>query len=487
MRRVSSPSGYIVLGLGDQFECYDEPGLGIGLRSDWKISLVRWSTSPPLLFSVALVVRFLSIHKNSLYLVNFRDHLDFGFEVGRIARSLVQGQGFSSPFIGPSGPTAWLGPVYPLLAAGVFKLFGIYTPGSAVVILALNSMFAALTCLCIVAIGRETFGPKTGWWAAWIYALLPFEIAWATHWVWDTTLSALLLTVAFLLTLRLARGTAEARLWLAYGAVWGVIILTNGSLLSFLPLAAAWLALKLPSFRMRLAGSLLLACIIASPWWIRNWHTLHAFVPMRSNFGMELYLGNHEGARGYIMGWDHPVWNDEEMEHYRTVGEIAYVREKGEISREWIVAHPGEFVRLSLKRALIFWAGVPQRERLGPFYNVRIRHSIYFTASALAIWGAFLAWRRGIPGAQLFVGLFALYPLVYYITHTHARYRAPMEPLMMLSGVALVVAAFSRGSDRDRAFPASDATVTSEESAGSTRTRRFQRRNSPPAAVRTPK
>jgi hypothetical protein len=45
------------------------------------------------------------------------DHFGFGWEMGRIARSLVRGQGYANPFNGVSGPTAWTPPLYPLLMA----------------------------------------------------------------------------------------------------------------------------------------------------------------------------------------------------------------------------------------------------------------------------------------------------------------------------------------------------------------------------------
>src|SRR6202451_4844324 len=56
-----------------------------------------------------------------------RDHWHFGYETGRIARSIVQGHGFSSPLFADTGPTAWMSPIYPYIVAGVFKVFGIYT------------------------------------------------------------------------------------------------------------------------------------------------------------------------------------------------------------------------------------------------------------------------------------------------------------------------------------------------------------------------
>src|SRR5262249_40898891 len=51
----------------------------------------------------------------------------FENEAGNIASALAQGHGFSEVFRKPTGPTAWLAPVYPLLLASIFRLFGIFT------------------------------------------------------------------------------------------------------------------------------------------------------------------------------------------------------------------------------------------------------------------------------------------------------------------------------------------------------------------------
>src|ERR671912_310662 len=100
---------------------------------------------PWVIFLVALSVRLLVM----LYMQSFQiqDTWEFGFETGRIASSIASGQGFSSPLKGPSGPTAWLPPIYPYMLAGIFKFFGIYSVDSALVALTLNSVFSALTCV----------------------------------------------------------------------------------------------------------------------------------------------------------------------------------------------------------------------------------------------------------------------------------------------------------------------------------------------------
>ena len=49
------------------------------------------------------------------------DHFAFGWEMGRIGRSIALGQGFSSPYGGDTGPSAWEPPLYPYLMGAVFN------------------------------------------------------------------------------------------------------------------------------------------------------------------------------------------------------------------------------------------------------------------------------------------------------------------------------------------------------------------------------
>src|SRR5580700_6192756 len=62
-----------------------------------------------------------------------REHMAFGWEVGRVAHSIATGHGFGNLFYGETGPTAMTAPLYPYLMAGVFRLFGVYSAHSAIV------------------------------------------------------------------------------------------------------------------------------------------------------------------------------------------------------------------------------------------------------------------------------------------------------------------------------------------------------------------
>src|SRR6202047_4790157 len=115
--------------------------------------------SLPVITLVALALRIVAIH--FLYTDtwnNFREHLLFGFEVGRIARSIAAGHGYGNPMYFQTAPAAWMTPIYPSLRAGIFKLFGTYSRNSAFVILGLNSLFSALICIPNFFIAQRSFG-----------------------------------------------------------------------------------------------------------------------------------------------------------------------------------------------------------------------------------------------------------------------------------------------------------------------------------------
>src|SRR5581483_8212862 len=95
------------------------------------------------------------------------DHFGFVWEMGRVGRSLALGACFSNPFVGSTGPTAWEPPLYPSLTAGVFKIFGIYTNASAIVLLLINNTSCALTAIPIFLIGRRCLGEQVDVCGAW--------------------------------------------------------------------------------------------------------------------------------------------------------------------------------------------------------------------------------------------------------------------------------------------------------------------------------
>jgi 4-amino-4-deoxy-L-arabinose transferase-like glycosyltransferase len=412
--------------------------------------LRQHSCSLLMVVAVSLLLQILTIAVFHTY--KFRtadDHFGFGWEMGRVGRAIAEGKGFSNPYGEKTGPTAWEPPLYPYLIGGVFKLFGIYSNGSAFVLLTINSIFAALTCVPIFLIARHSFGEKVALWSAWTWAMLPYVIYWSVRWIWDTTISPFLLCLVFFLALRLSDSAASWRTYAVFGLLWGLLVLANPSCLSFLPPCIFWIWLcrrkhsgsSLPGFA--LAFVIMGACL--SPWLVRNYNTFGRFVFIRDDFGLQLRLGNGPYADGLLMAYLQPNLNVYEMQRFRQLGELQY----GELCKQeafaFIRDHPGRFAVISIKRFIYYWAGAPK-----PNEGVAVtaaRSSLFLGSSVLALWGLGRALRQRKPGAWLFALLVLSYPTVYYFVFPHARYRHVIEPELLVLAVFLVTEATWR---RDR-------------------------------------
>lgn len=376
-------------------------------------------------------------------------NFDFGYEMGRIGRSLAQGQGFSNPFNEPTGPTAWEPPLYPFLIAGIFRLFGVYSRASAIFLLSINSIFSALTCIPIFLIAKRCFDEKVAVWTSWTWALLPSVVYWCARWVWETSLAALLLALIFSLTLELEEKDG-LKPWLQFGLLWSVAALTNTALLAFLPVSGLWIWYRRAKLGKRsLAGVVLASTIFVAsiaPWLVRNYSVFGKFIFMRSNFGAELRLGNGPGADGTWMDYLHPSKNVFEMGRYRELGELAYVAERKREAMAYIREDYTRFASLSLRRFIYYWDGLPKASNsavVGYFSN-----SLFLASSVLGFWGLGHALRKHKPGAWLFFWLVLSYPLVYYFVFPHPRYRHPIEPELGILIVYIISEVEGRGRSR---------------------------------------
>ena len=367
------------------------------------------------------------------------DHFAFGWEMGRVARSIALGQGFSNPYGDNTGPTAWEPPLYPHLMAGVFKLFGIYTYASAWVLLSINSLFSALTCIPIYLIARKTFGESIALWSVWTWAVLPYVWYWSVHWIWDTTLTPLLLSFIFLIALELEDRGGRLH-WVIFGLLWGIGALANPSMLAFLPFCGLWIWWR--RYRRGLAsiGGVVLSSLVffavLSPWLIRNYEVFGRFVFIRDDFGLQFRLGNGKGAEGMLMAYLQPNLNKLEFEKFQRMGELAYAADCKRLAFEWIRENPGRFAVVSLKRFFYYWNGVPRPSDSRILWD--FRNSLFLASSVVALWGLLRALRQKRRGAWLFAGLVLTYPTTYYFVFPHARYRHPIEPELLILAVFLL-------------------------------------------------
>ncbi len=392
-----------------------------------------------LVFAVALVVRvfFLTLIPEDAL------QPSGDWELDAIAMSVVESGQFANPYIEPTGPTAHLAPVPPFMLALIYKIFGITMLGGLVGWLVRMIFQSAIWGLLPWIGERLGIGWKAGLTAGLAGALWP---QWLAH--GEALASVLLGLLVVAIVSRwdtvgrqsaarrstAPRPTASLLLGAAFGFSFHLQPVFLVVLLGYLAFEVWY---RSDRARWGSAGLVLLGALVVSiPWGIRNYRAFDAVLFVRSNFGLELRMGNHEGATANI---DDPHFNDwpphprthaSETRKIRDLGEVAYMRQSGREAVAWIRSSPGDFARLTAQRVRYFWLGA---------LDDPVMALAFVTLAGLAALGVVRV-LRGLPAphaAALLIPLLT-YPLVYYLVPWQHRYRFPIEwILFLLAGAAL--------------------------------------------------
>ncbi|MGH9484674.1 MAG: hypothetical protein ACRD1F_06430 [Terriglobales bacterium] len=406
-----------------------------------KLSLSLWSAvAATAALRIAFAARYLAQQAHRTLHV-----LPFVYESGNVARALATGHGFASPLGMPSGPTAWVAPVYPSLLAVLFHLFGVASFSAFIAAVAVNIVFATLVCFPLyfatLAMLRSGHGIRTARAAAilacWLWALYPNAILLTYESMWNGCLSALLGIVLLWATLRLRPTPQPLRNWAFYGMLWGLVLLTNPIFLAVLPvllLCLAWPRGGISRWRhAALALAVLMACIL--PWTVRNYRDFHALVPVRSDLGLSLWLGNNAHSTVPWHGQQHPLDNLAERARFLRHGEIPYMHAKLAAAVRYIASHPEQTAHRSWLRFCAFWSGGtpdPLRAFLrGGWMNRYVLIcDLLFALAALGAIIVFLRRPRALVWALISFPL--LIPCAYYLTEAIPRYRLAIDPELIL-------------------------------------------------------
>jgi hypothetical protein len=405
----------------------------------------------------------------------------FQQETGNIAYSLVRGRGFSSPQGSETGPTAWLTPTYPLLIAAIFRVFGIGTLHAFYAAVLMNMIFSAATCIPIFYVGNRIAGARVAAGAAWAWALLPNAIILPFQWIWDMSLTALMVALLLWATLFLVE-SSRWRDWCGYGLLWGFMLMVNPAPGALLPFWLTWLAYGYSgsgpireSWRARLtrpAFSAVVVVLCCVPWTVRNYRALHEFVPLRSNLGLELYVGNNENYDPlHPRIWPNVITREKEVYRFFRMGEMPFMHEEMDKAVNFMVAHPRVEVRLTLGRVAEFWTGTP-----APLRDLqRVDSPLLFAVEVCSLLGMIgmlggivVLYARRSPFAFPLAICPVVFPLLYYATHGSLRYRHPLDPVIVLLTVISVAAAWQAVAGRADGVPAGRRGAAKAKSAGRT-------------------
>jgi hypothetical protein len=243
--------------------------------------------------------------------------------------------------------------------------------------------------------------------------------------------------------------------WAVLGVAAAITGLTRaeGVLLMIVPIAMAWKALPRRELAVRTAIGAAAALLCIAPWTIRNATQMHAFIPISNNFGGTLWAGHNAHATGGALA--PPPELVAPAERY-TGGKREI--ERGKILQreavDWAVHHPLQDVALipgkvafmvrGNSAALDWWVDASQprimddneRWRLGMLADVMWFALFTLTVTSMLVFRRALWRNRYLLGALAYLLVYVfLYCIVFVGDY---RYRAPIEPLLILIAAPLV-------------------------------------------------
>ncbi|MFA4844491.1 MAG: hypothetical protein WC632_06055 [Candidatus Margulisiibacteriota bacterium] len=360
-----------------------------------------------------------------------------------LARHIVAGQGYISSgfFRVMIAPSAFLQPVYTYLLAGAIFVFNSLSWAFFVIRLLQIIMLLGLWAV-VYRITRELYGELSAQVSAFLLALY-WPLITLTGFVWDTMLFCLLVALIVHLALTYSNRSYKEAAWL--GLVFGVTVLTNAVVLAFVALLLVSWLVKYRADVTKLVVVMLVMVSVILPWSVRNSLVFRSFVPLRTGFWFNVYLGNNPDATGTIYlrhkGLIPRNPDDGITFHFAPLSrEISYLNEQQldqylkPKALSFILSDIPRWLNLTARKVYYFWWFNPYEEN-NLFWMMEYAFILFGAA-----FGVYFSWRERRRITVLILALVA-FTVVYGLTGPffNWKYRAPLEPLLIiLAGYGLV-------------------------------------------------
>jgi len=409
----------------------------------------RWWRQERVLIAALCLLAFLI---RAIYVLSLENRIFWydGQEYSRLALGLLEHGRYVNAL---DHPSAFWPPGYPLLLAVVYKLFGQSTHGVCLV----QSLVSALTVALVYLLGRRLVGRRAAILATLATAIYPLYI-YSSGAFFPVTLQVALLAGVILL----AQITVERGSWVAAaagGLLAGWAALTAASALPAAMVVLLWLvwtggAGRAGARSPRRQGVglalvfLLPVLLLVGAWTLRNDRVLGRPIPVSTNGGYNLWLGNYPGVKASTGNREEvPGMKEESQEIWGgSPTEPERDRAFSAKAREYIAANPVRFLRLSLSKAAYLWSLYPE-----PMTQDRPRFALEKPASLLS-YGILLPFAlvwlarslRRNRGAPLVLFLFLVHTAVHAVVISKVRYRLPLDTFVIIYGCGGLVALYDR-------------------------------------------
>jgi hypothetical protein len=338
-------------------------------------------------------------------------------------------------------PTAYRPPGYPLLLSGL-RAAGVGVLGLRVA----GALLLALSILLLYVLLRRIYGSHVTVLTCCVSAVYPLLLYTSTR-LYPQALSLALL-LGSLIAGRNALVPAARRRRLLWAALAG--LLGGAQLLTVPPVGLLLIAIAVVVTLVRRSGALVLALAIGAllpvGWAVRNYEAMHAFVPISTNTGLNLLIGNSEhttpsaGLQANVSRYMHFA----QSHHLGEVQANTYYLHAAE---RWVQHHPLREAALYAGKVAYDFAPINRLHTAGEASSgtaivSAVTYLPFLALFVLRLLAVALRRSRLMPGELLLLAIVIGNALVQAINMSRVRYRVPTDPFMIAIGLALIGGVF---------------------------------------------
>ncbi len=375
--------------------------------------------------------------------VSFADEQDYL----SLGTNLADGLGFTMDGV---HPTAFRPPGFP-----VFLSFVATIKPELTALRVGNALLAGVVVLLGSLLAKRIFNGAGAAITAVALMASPVAIYTATK-LYPQTLAACLLLGALLAVLAVEHAT-DFRFRLVWAAVAGLVLsaltLTVPNHGATLVVAVVWLVVSLKRSAIVAVGIMVVAFLVPiGAWSARNHSVFDRVVPVSTNGGINLLLGNSEFA-GSNTGVNVDISRYIDEAHRRHLDEVGTDQFFQEQAVEWIRTNPTAAVRLYVGKFLNTFN--VQQEFATRSEAPSKAQTLLIAVTYLPLLALFLLRHAALrrvrlrPGELLLIGAFWVNALVGALAFTRIRFRVPLDPLMTVIAVVLLAALVDAYLNRD--------------------------------------
>lgn len=405
-----------------------------------------------IIFAIAFVFRLIYLHQlsHTYFFKPFKGgYDDFVFDTW--AREMLKGN-----WAGDLSMILYRMPLYAYFLWFVYYLLG----HNYWAVYIIQAAMGALSCGLVYLIGSRLAGKAAGAAAGLLYAFYGVSLYYMGMLVGET-LSVLICCAAVLFFLSFQEKGGLWRLFLG-GLLFGGGMLTRGNMLVVFPFLLLWL---IWIYGRRSLGKTGLYCAILSlgvmlaviPITIRNYIYTKDIVPISSQGGINIYIGNSYGADGKFRAIKGIGSNLEHM----IPASVKIAEEKtgkalkpSQVSDFWVKEtlrsvneHGGIWfiAPLMIKKAFLFWSAYELPD-IWDYYFVKqylpalgFAFATFALIASLAFAGMYLSWKRRREFSVIYAFVIG-YMISLVLVFINSRYRSPVVPfLAVFAGYAAAV------------------------------------------------